>query len=178
MPDEPPAAVLAAFGADRREVTGLSDVPDGNANWLISGDSGHLVLRRHHAEATVDDLVWEHAVLRHLAAAAWTVPEPVGELTGYQGHWYGLTRYVPAAGPVYRAVRVGLAAWADGAGAPHRAVRPGRDRAPAGPLRDPAALNRLYGVRLAAARRRRSPLSSGARRLGSSPLPVDQRYWP
>ena len=95
MPDGPPAAVLAAFGAGRRQVTGLSDVPDGNANWLISGDSGPLVLRRHHAEATPAGLTWEHTVLRHLARAGWTVPEPVGELTGYQGHWYGLNRYVP-----------------------------------------------------------------------------------
>jgi hypothetical protein len=123
VPDEPPAAVLAAFGlaafglaafgAGRREVTGLSDVPDGNANWLISGDSGHLVLD------------WPLSPLEESAA-----------------------------GPVYQAVRAGLAAWPMEQGPPHRAVRPGRDRAPAGPLRDPAALNRLYGVRLAAARRR------------------------
>jgi hypothetical protein len=75
VPDEPPAAVLAAFGlaafgAGRREVTGLSDVPDGNANWLISGDSGHLVLD------------WPLSPLEESAA-----------------------------GPVYRAVRAGLAAW-------------------------------------------------------------------
>lgn len=95
MPGEPPAAVLAALGVGRREVTALSDVPDGNANWLISGDSGRLVLRRHHAEATYDGLVWEHAVLRHLAGAGWTVPGPVGELTEYQGRWYELNRYVP-----------------------------------------------------------------------------------
>lgn len=64
MPDEPPAAVLAALGAGRCEVTALSDVPDGNANWLISGDSGHrLVLRRHHPEATPAGLAWEHATL-------------------------------------------------------------------------------------------------------------------
>jgi Ser/Thr protein kinase RdoA (MazF antagonist) len=95
VPDGPPAAVLAVFGAGRHQVTGLSDVPDGNANWLISGDSGPLVLRRHHAEATPAGLAWEHTVLRRLAGAGWTVPEPLGELTEYQGHWYGLNRYVP-----------------------------------------------------------------------------------
>jgi Ser/Thr protein kinase RdoA (MazF antagonist) len=96
VPDEPPAAVLAALGAGRCEVTALSDVPGGNANWLINGDSGHrLVLRRHHSEATPAGLAWEHAVLHHLAGAGWTVPEPLGELTEYQGHWYELNRYVP-----------------------------------------------------------------------------------
>jgi Ser/Thr protein kinase RdoA (MazF antagonist) len=95
VPDEPPVAVLTALGVDTRPVVKLSDVPDGNANWLISGDSGLLVLRRHHGEATLAGLAWEHAVLRHLAAAGWAVPEPVGELAEHQGHWYGLTRHVP-----------------------------------------------------------------------------------
>ena len=73
----------------------LSDVPGGNANWLVTDDAGHrLVLRRHHGEATFEDLTWEYAVLRHLAGAGWNVPAPVGELTGHQGRWYGLTRYV------------------------------------------------------------------------------------
>jgi hypothetical protein len=99
VPDEPPAAVLAALGADRREVTGPSDVPDGNANWLISGDSGQrLVLRRHHVEATPAGLAWEHAVLRHLAELA-RLGWPLSPLEK------------SAAGPVHRAVRVGLAAW-------------------------------------------------------------------
>jgi Ser/Thr protein kinase RdoA (MazF antagonist) len=91
----PGAAALAVFGPDRHRVTVLSDVPDGNANWLVTDEAGHrLVLRRHHGEATFEDLTWEYAVLRHLAGAGWNVPAPVGELTGHQGRWYGLTRYV------------------------------------------------------------------------------------
>jgi Ser/Thr protein kinase RdoA (MazF antagonist) len=91
----PGAAALAVFGLDRHRVTVLSDVPDGNANWLVTDEAGHrLVLRRHHGEATFEDLTWEYAVLRHLAGAGWNVPAPVGELTGHQGRWYGLTRYV------------------------------------------------------------------------------------
>jgi Ser/Thr protein kinase RdoA (MazF antagonist) len=91
----PGAAALAVLGLDRHRVTVLSDVPDGNANWLVTDEAGHrLVLRRHHGEATFEDLTWEYAVLRHLAGAGWNVPAPVGELTGHQGRWYGLTRYV------------------------------------------------------------------------------------
>jgi Ser/Thr protein kinase RdoA (MazF antagonist) len=96
VPGGPDPAVLAVFGLDRHRVAVLSDVPDGNANWLVTDEAGHrLVLRRHHGQATFEDLVWEHAVLRHLAGAGWNVPAPVGELTGHQGRWYGLTRYVP-----------------------------------------------------------------------------------
>jgi Ser/Thr protein kinase RdoA (MazF antagonist) len=92
----PDPAVLAVFGLDRDRVTVLSDVPDGNANWLVTDEAGHrLVLRRHHGEATFGDLTWEYAVLQHLADAGWNVPAPLGELTGHQGRWYGLTRYVP-----------------------------------------------------------------------------------
>jgi Ser/Thr protein kinase RdoA (MazF antagonist) len=92
----PDPAVLAAFGLDRHRVTVLSDVPGGNANWLVTDEAGHrLVLRGHHGEATFEDLVWEYAVLHQLAGTGWNVPAPVGELTGHQGRWYGLTRYVP-----------------------------------------------------------------------------------
>jgi Ser/Thr protein kinase RdoA (MazF antagonist) len=95
-PSGPPAAVLAVFGIDRHRVTMLSDVPDGNANWLVTDSAGQrVVLRRHHARATPEDLAWEHSVLRHLAGAGWTVPGPRGELAMDQGYWYGLTSYVP-----------------------------------------------------------------------------------
>jgi len=71
-------------------------VPGGNANWLVTGPGGDpLVLRGHHADATPDDLAWQDTVLRHLAAAGWTVPAPVDGLTEYEGRWYGLNQYVP-----------------------------------------------------------------------------------
>jgi homoserine kinase type II len=93
MPCGPSAAVLAVFGVHWATV--LSDVPDGNANWLVTDGAGHrLVLRRHHANATPEGLAWEHSVLRHLAEAGWTVPEPQGDLVLDQGRWYELTRYV------------------------------------------------------------------------------------
>jgi Ser/Thr protein kinase RdoA (MazF antagonist) len=96
VPGGPDAAVLAVLGLDPHRVTVLSDVPGGNANWLVTNGAGQrLVLRRHHGEATFEDLTWEYAVLQHLAGAGWNVPAPVGELTGHQGRWYQLTRYVP-----------------------------------------------------------------------------------
>jgi len=76
--------VLAVFGLDRHRVTVLSDVPDGNANWLVTDGAGHrLVLRRHHSEATFEDLTWEYAVVQYLAGAGWNVPAPLGELTDW-----------------------------------------------------------------------------------------------
>src|ERR1700753_2863558 len=114
----PDPAVLALFGLDRHRVTVLSDVPDGNANWLVTDEAGHrLVLRRHHGEATFEDLTWEYAVLQHLAGAGWNVPAPLGELTGHQGRWFGLAPLRPRpAGPPQGPSRAGRAR--SGAGPP------------------------------------------------------------
>jgi Ser/Thr protein kinase RdoA (MazF antagonist) len=88
--------VLGALGVAAGTVAVLKDVPGGNASWLAgTADRERRVLRRYHAGATIDDLAYEHAVLRHLAAAGWAVPDPVSELVRDQGLWYCLTRYVP-----------------------------------------------------------------------------------
>ncbi|MGP8000719.1 MAG: phosphotransferase enzyme family protein [Streptosporangiaceae bacterium] len=94
----PPARVLGALGVAADTVTELSDVPGANGSWLAGTAEGErLVLRRYHAGATAAGLAYEHAVLRHLAAAGWAVPEPVSELVEEQGLWYCLTRFVPGA---------------------------------------------------------------------------------
>jgi Ser/Thr protein kinase RdoA (MazF antagonist) len=94
----PPARVLGALGVVVGTVTVLKDVPGENASWLAgTADGERVALRRYHAGATVEDLAYEHAVLRHLAAAGWAVPAPVSELVQDQGLWYCLTRYVPGA---------------------------------------------------------------------------------
>lgn len=64
--------------------------------WIEAGRLA-LMLRR----AVAEDLGHEHAVLRHLAAAGWVVPEPAGDPVEEAGLWYCPTRYVPgrAAGP-------------------------------------------------------------------------------
>ncbi|MGH3396478.1 MAG: phosphotransferase [Streptosporangiaceae bacterium] len=82
-------------GPGPRRVVTLKDVPGENGSWLLEDDDGRVVLRRYHEGATPEDLAYEHAVLRHLAAAGWAVPEPVGELIRHDGCWYCLTRYVP-----------------------------------------------------------------------------------
>jgi homoserine kinase type II len=53
------------------------------------------VLRRYLPGQGPDEVGYEHAVLAHLAAAGWVVPEPVSDLVPCHGLWYGLTRYVP-----------------------------------------------------------------------------------
>jgi Ser/Thr protein kinase RdoA (MazF antagonist) len=88
----PPTRVLRLVGARAADVVVLKDIPEQNASWLIG--SG-LVLRRYHSGATAADLGYEHAVLRHLADAGWTVPVPVGSLVEDAGLWYCLTRRVP-----------------------------------------------------------------------------------
>ena len=92
----PPGRVLEVLGLPPRVVTCFKDVPGQNASWLVEARDGRrLVLRRYHAGAVRQDLGYEHAVLRHLAAAGWVVPEPAGDLVQDAGLWYCLTRYVP-----------------------------------------------------------------------------------
>ena len=77
-------------------VTLLKDVPSGNGNWLVEMRGGRRsVLRRYPPGAGPEDLAYEHAVLRHLAAAGWVVPHPISDPVCHAGQWYCLTRYVP-----------------------------------------------------------------------------------
>ena len=67
-----------------------------NASWLVDASDGQrLVLRRYHDRATRVDLTYEHAVLRHLAAAGWVVPAPLSPLINVTGRWYCATQFVP-----------------------------------------------------------------------------------
>jgi Ser/Thr protein kinase RdoA (MazF antagonist) len=92
----PVPGVLELLSLRPARVTLLRDIPAGNGNWLI-GRPGQppVVLRRYRDGSTREALLYEHAVLRHLASDGWVVPEPASDLTWYQGRWYCLTRYVP-----------------------------------------------------------------------------------
>ena len=91
-----PARVLDRLGLQPGRVSALKDIAGENGSWLLEMPDGErLALRRYHAGAAPPDLAYEHAVLRHLARAGWTVPEPVGELVHHEGLWYCPTRYVP-----------------------------------------------------------------------------------
>jgi homoserine kinase type II len=94
----PPDVLEAAGLRPPWRLSVLKDIPGENASWLADGPGGErLVLRRYHPLATEPDLAYEHAVLRHLDRAGWTVPAPAGELIRAGGLWYCLTRYVPGA---------------------------------------------------------------------------------
>lgn len=70
--------------------------PDGNGNWHVWPQAGErCVLRRYYAGVTVEDLAYEHAILRHLTAEGWCVPDPLAEPVQVEERWYCLTRYVP-----------------------------------------------------------------------------------
>jgi Ser/Thr protein kinase RdoA (MazF antagonist) len=98
VPADVPARVLRALGLQPRRITALKDNPGENGSWLLEmPDGARLVLRRYHDQATLPDLAYEHSVLRYLARAGWTVPEPAGELVDHEGLWYCPTRYVPGA---------------------------------------------------------------------------------
>jgi Ser/Thr protein kinase RdoA (MazF antagonist) len=87
---------LDALGVRPVSVTLLKDAAEGNGNWLVEVPGGQrAVLRRYHPGAIPEEIAYEHAVLAHLAAAGWAVPHPVSELTGQDGRWYCLTRYIP-----------------------------------------------------------------------------------
>jgi Ser/Thr protein kinase RdoA (MazF antagonist) len=91
-----PDHVLDLMGIGPRQVVPLSDVPLGNANWLVQTAAGQRhVLRRYHLRATTEDLAYEHAVLDHLACAGWVVPAALSEPVFWADRWYCLTRHVP-----------------------------------------------------------------------------------
>jgi homoserine kinase type II len=96
MPTDAVARVLELLSVPAGEVSLLKDEPSGNGNWLVAlAGGGRAVLRRYHPGAGPAEIAYEHAVLGHLAAAGWTVPDPVGEPAFHDGRWYCLTRYVP-----------------------------------------------------------------------------------
>jgi Ser/Thr protein kinase RdoA (MazF antagonist) len=93
-----PARAAGLLGLRPESLVTLKDLPSENGSWLASTRDGRrVVLRRYHARATPEDLVYEHAVLRYVAGAGWVVPEPLSELVCDEGLWYCLTRYVPGA---------------------------------------------------------------------------------
>jgi Ser/Thr protein kinase RdoA (MazF antagonist) len=64
-------------GLRPHRIVTLKDLPGENASWLLEDAGGCVVvLRRYHEGATPEDLAYEHAVLRHLAADGWLVPGP------------------------------------------------------------------------------------------------------
>lgn len=90
------ASVLDLLAVRSDQVALLKDVPSGNANWLVETRGGQRsVLRRYPPGASREDLAYEHAVIRHLAAAGWVVPVPLVDPICHDGRWYCLTRYVP-----------------------------------------------------------------------------------
>jgi Ser/Thr protein kinase RdoA (MazF antagonist) len=95
-PASDPGQALSQLDVRPRRVVALSDVPQGNANWLVeTADPEPLVLRRYHPQVTREELGYEHAVIGYLADAGWVVPAAVGEPVRWQGRWYCLNRYVP-----------------------------------------------------------------------------------
>jgi Ser/Thr protein kinase RdoA (MazF antagonist) len=95
LTDATVSRVLGLLGLQAHRVTVLKDFPGEIANWLVEMPSGgSVVLRRYHERATEADLAYEHSVLRFLAGAGWSVPQPVGRLVRYAGLWYCPTRFV------------------------------------------------------------------------------------
>lgn len=90
------AEVLEKLSLWPAEVAVMQESEFGNCCWLV--ESPHrepVVLRRYHDTATFEDLTYEHAVLRDLAARGWVVPDPVGELLRVDRWWWVPTRFIP-----------------------------------------------------------------------------------
>jgi Ser/Thr protein kinase RdoA (MazF antagonist) len=83
--------------SDRFEPTRVSDADSlGNGNWLAFTDAGErLVLRRYHVLNTEENLGYEFAVLRHLAALGWSVPAPVAGPVRFGDRLWAMTRFLP-----------------------------------------------------------------------------------
>jgi Ser/Thr protein kinase RdoA (MazF antagonist) len=106
-----PDAALRELGLTGGRVRALKDLPGQNASWLVERPGREpVVLRRYNPLATVPDLAYEHAVLRHLSARGWRVPDPLSAIAEVDGDLYCVTRYVPGVArhsetPVQRAQR-------------------------------------------------------------------------
>ncbi len=90
--------VLRELGVEARGVEPLQVDVDGNSVWRVDVDGGPLVLRRYHARASLEDVLYEHAVLAHVAAAGWTVPAAVTAPLEADGFVLCVTRFVPGDG--------------------------------------------------------------------------------
>ena len=91
----PPQAVLNQLGLHPTAILTLRDEPDENRSWLLATAGRRTVLRGYHGYYTKPELIWEHAVLAHLAGLGWTVPAPLRPLVEHDGRFWCLTRYVP-----------------------------------------------------------------------------------
>lgn len=88
--------VFAELGVAARRCKPLKVVEEGNSSWRVETEDGDiLALRRYHRGATVEAVLYEHAVLDHVAAAGWVVPHPVTDLTDIDGVLYCATAFVP-----------------------------------------------------------------------------------
>lgn len=89
-------AVLDAMAVAARRVRVIRWRDDTNANWHVwPADGERAVLRCYDASVGLGEIRYEHAVLRRLASAGWTVPAPLGDPVDHGGRWYALTAYVP-----------------------------------------------------------------------------------
>lgn len=69
---------------------------DGNANWHVwPVDGQRVVLRQYHRRATLEELIYEHAIAAHLGAAGWTVAEALSAPIEWRGRLFCLTAFVP-----------------------------------------------------------------------------------
>lgn len=90
------ADVLTAMGSWPADIQVLQEGDHGNCCWLVSRqESEPFVLRRYDDRATVQDLTYEHTVMRRLGAEGWVVPVPVGEMVRLERWWWVATRFVP-----------------------------------------------------------------------------------
>lgn len=96
MKPQPLEEVLLLLSVQARQIEPLKVGEHGNSSWRVEDEDGRtLVLRRYHDRATVEDVLYEHAVLRYLAGTGWVVPEPVSDLIEVDDALYCATRFVP-----------------------------------------------------------------------------------
>lgn len=95
---EPIEEVLALLSVHARQIEPLKVVERGNSNWRVEDEDGRtLVLRRYHDRSSIEDVLYEHAVVRYLSGTGWVVPEPLGDLIEWDDGLYCATRFVPTA---------------------------------------------------------------------------------
>jgi Ser/Thr protein kinase RdoA (MazF antagonist) len=136
-PTSPPAAVLEAAGL-RPE--GLALIPWRHRLWTAEVGDRPAVLHRYPAWRPPQDVAWEHAFLRRLAATGFPAPRPLDAFAGESwlaaaGAVWGLVSFLPgrtlewAPRPDLREVGALLARYHDAAaGVPMEAPRPSRVR--------------------------------------------------
>jgi Ser/Thr protein kinase RdoA (MazF antagonist) len=92
-----PRQVLRSLGFEAQRIRLVSHRE--NAHWIADGAAGRVVLRRYGPARSLDDVAYEHRLLRRLAAREWPVAPPLDPPLTSGGFIWCVFPYLPGRRP-------------------------------------------------------------------------------